>query len=101
MILFSRRHGRWNRANRSRSQLARPGDSGRLTFTVGKYFVDIFDDYIYARPGNTFLNWTVLDRGAFDAAESWDFIYGATAEWKRIGGPPGPVSSCRKFRMAA
>ena len=25
---------------------------------------------MYARPGNTFLNWTVLDMGAFDAAES-------------------------------
>ena len=38
---------------------------------------------MYARPGNTFLNWTVLDMGAFDAADSWDFTYGATAKWKQ------------------
>ena len=37
-------------------------------------------DYIYARPGNAFLNWMVIDIGAF-AAKSWDFTYGATAEW--------------------
>jgi hypothetical protein len=68
--------------SKSKPEPAGPtGDSGRLTFTVGKYFVDMIDDYIYARPGNTFLNWTVIDRGAFDAADSRDFTYGATAEW--------------------
>jgi high affinity Mn2+ porin len=66
------------------NQLAGPGDAGRLTFTVGKCsVVDIFDGYKYARPGNTFRNWTVLDMGAFDAADSWDFTYGATAKWKQ------------------
>jgi high affinity Mn2+ porin len=68
------------------NQLAGPVDANRLTFTVGKYsVVDIFDDNKYAHdPGNTFLNWTIVDMGAFDyAADSWGFTYGATAEWKQ------------------
>jgi high affinity Mn2+ porin len=68
------------------NQLAGPADANRLTFTVGKYsVVDIFDDNKYAHdPGNTFLNWTIVDMGAFDyAADSWGFTYGATAEWKQ------------------
>ena len=68
------------------NQLAGPVDSNRLTFTVGKYsVVDIFDDNKYAHdPVSTFLNWTIIDMGAFDyAADAWGFTYGATAEWKR------------------
>ncbi|MGB6326972.1 MAG: carbohydrate porin [Methylocella sp.] len=68
------------------NQLAGPVDANRLTFTVGKYaVVDIFDDNKYAHdPTNTFLNWTIIDMGAFDyAADSWGFTYGATAEWKQ------------------
>ncbi|MGC2833872.1 MAG: carbohydrate porin [Methylocella sp.] len=68
------------------NQLAGPVDANRLTFTVGKYaVVDIFDDNKYAHdPTSTFLNWTIIDMGAFDyAADSWGFTYGATAEWKQ------------------
>jgi high affinity Mn2+ porin len=68
------------------NQLAGPVDSNRLTFTVGKYsVVDIFDDNKYAHdPTSTFLNWTIIDMGAFDyAADSWGFTYGMTAEWKQ------------------
>ncbi|HUI21195.1 MAG TPA: carbohydrate porin [Methylocella sp.] len=67
-------------------QLAGPVDANRLTFTVGKYsVVDIFDDNKYAHdPVNTFLNWTIIDMGAFDyAGDAWGFTYGATAEWKQ------------------
>ena len=67
-------------------QLAGAVNSNRLTFTVGKYSViDIFDDNKYAHdPINTFLNWTIIDMGAFDyAADSWGYTYGATAEWKQ------------------
>lgn len=67
-------------------QLAGPTSANRLTFTVGKYsVVDIFDDNKYAHdPINTFLNWSIIDMGAFDyAADSWGFTYGATAEWKQ------------------
>ena len=67
-------------------QLDGPVDSNRLTFTVGKYsVVDIFDDNKYAHDSvNTFLNWTIIDMGAFDyAGDSWGYTYGATAEWKQ------------------
>jgi hypothetical protein len=54
------------------------------------------------RRQNTFRNWTVLDMGAFDAADSWDFTYGATAKWKQDWWTARAVSSsCRKFRAAA
>ncbi|MGH6794697.1 MAG: carbohydrate porin, partial [Methylocella sp.] len=68
------------------NQLAGAVDSNRLTFTIGKYAVfDIFDDNKYAHDGvNTFLNWTILDMGAFDdAGDAWSYTYGATAEWKQ------------------
>jgi high affinity Mn2+ porin len=68
------------------NQLAGPVDANRLTFTVGKYAVtDIFDDNKYAHdPTSTFLNWTIIDMGAFDyAGDSWGFTYGATGEWKQ------------------
>ena len=67
-------------------QLAGPVDTNRLTFTVGKYSViDIFDDNQYAHdPTNTFLNWSIIEMGAFDyAANSWGFTDGATAEWRQ------------------
>ena len=66
--------------------MAGPVDLNRLTFTVGKYsVVDIFDDNKYAHDSvNTFLNWTIIDMGAFDyAGDSWGYTYAATAEWKQ------------------
>ena len=68
------------------NQLAGSVDTNRLTFTIGKYaVVDIFDDNKYAHDGRSgFLNWSVLDMGAFDyAANSWGYTHGATAEWKQ------------------
>jgi len=53
-------------------------------FTIGKYsVVDIFDGNKYAHyPRNDFLNWSLLDGGAFDyAADAWGYTYGATVEW--------------------
>lgn len=67
-------------------QLAGHVDSNRVTVTAGKYsVVDIFDDNKYAHdPTGTFLNWTIIDMGAFDyAADSWAYTYGVTAEWKQ------------------
>ena len=61
-------------------------DANRLTFTIGKYsVVDLFDDNRYAHDTrNGFLNWSVVDMGAFDyAADSWGFTEGATLEWKQ------------------
>ena len=55
-----------------------------MVITIGKFsVVDIFDNNTYAHnPRSDFLNWSVLDLGAFDyAADAWGFTYGAAAEW--------------------
>jgi high affinity Mn2+ porin len=57
-----------------------------LVITVGKFsVVDIFDTNRYAHdPRADFLNWSVIDAGAFDyPADAWAFTYGAVAEWSR------------------
>jgi high affinity Mn2+ porin len=56
----------------------------RLVITVGKFSVsDIFDTNKYAQnPRKDFMNWSLIDSGAFDyAADAWGFTYGAAAEW--------------------
>lgn len=55
-----------------------------VTITVGKFAVpDVFDTNSYAHdPRADFMNWTVIEAGAFDyAADSWGYTYGAAAEW--------------------
>lgn len=57
-----------------------------VTITAGKFSVaDIFDANTYAHdPRSDFLNWSILDSGAFDyAADSWGFTYGAAVEWNQ------------------
>ncbi len=59
-------------------------DKNRLVITVGKFSVtDIFDTNWYAHdPRADFMNWSLIDSGAFDwAADSWGFTYGAAVEW--------------------
>lgn len=54
-----------------------------LTFTVGKFAVTyIFDTNSYAHDSaSDFLNWGIVDAGAFDyAADAWGYTYGAAAE---------------------
>lgn len=66
------------------NQLAGTASSDNLTFTAGKFSViDIFDTNTYAHdPRADFLNWAVVDAGAFDyAADAWGFTFGAAAEW--------------------
>lgn len=66
------------------NQLGGARASDNLTLTVGKFsVVDIFDTNSYAHdPRADFLNWSVVDAGAFDyAADAWGFTYGAAAEW--------------------
>jgi high affinity Mn2+ porin len=51
--------------------------------TAGKFSVtDVFDANVYAHdPTNDFLNWSIIDMGAFDyAADAWGYTYGASAE---------------------
>jgi high affinity Mn2+ porin len=67
------------------NRLARDTTANRLTFTFGKFNVtDIFDDNQYAHdPKSDFMNWSIIDGGAFDyAADAWGYSYGAALEWR-------------------
>jgi len=64
-------------------QLGGSHSADRWIFTVGKIsVVDVFDTNQYAHdPRSDFLNWSVVDSGAFDyAADAWGFTVGAAAE---------------------
>lgn len=66
------------------NQLATTRTENNLVITAGKIaVVDIFDVNDYAHdPRNDFLNWSIIDSGAFDyAADSWAYTYGIAAEW--------------------
>ena len=66
------------------NQFAGSQTADRLVITVGKFsVVDIFDSNRYAHdPRGDFLNWTLVNTGAFDyAADAWAFTYGAAVEW--------------------
>jgi high affinity Mn2+ porin len=66
------------------NQLAGSHTSDNLVITLGKFSVtDIFDNNTYAHdPKGDFLNWAVVDAGAFDyAADAWAYTYGGAAEW--------------------
>jgi high affinity Mn2+ porin len=68
------------------NQLAGTRSADNVTLTIGKFAVtDIFDTNAYAHdPRGDFLNWSVIDAGAFDyAADAWGFTYGLAAEWTR------------------
>jgi high affinity Mn2+ porin len=66
------------------NQLGGTRTADNLVITVGKISVtDIFDTNDYAHdPRGDFLNWAVIDSGAFDyAADSWAYTYGLAGEW--------------------
>jgi high affinity Mn2+ porin len=66
------------------NQLGGTQTANRIVLTIGKLsVVDIFDTNKYAHdPRQDFLNWAILDVGAFDyAADAWGTTYGAAAEW--------------------
>ncbi|WHZ13138.1 MAG: OmpA-like transmembrane domain [Burkholderiaceae bacterium] len=68
------------------NQLAGTQSADNLTITVGKFsVVDIFDTNRYAHdPRADFMNWSVVDAGAFDyAADAWGYTMGAALEWTR------------------
>jgi len=65
------------------NQLRGSQTSDRLVLTVGKFGVtDVFDTNAYAHdPRGDFLNWSVIDSGAFDyAANAWGFTFGGAFE---------------------
>jgi high affinity Mn2+ porin len=66
------------------NQLGETRTTDNIVVTVGKIgLVDIFDTNQYAHdPKADFLNWSIIDAGAFDyAADSWGYAYGASVEW--------------------
>ncbi len=66
------------------NQLGGAEDARHLTLTAGKFAAtDVFDTNVYAHDSkNDFLNWAVIDMGAFDyAADAWGYTYGASAEF--------------------
>jgi high affinity Mn2+ porin len=66
------------------NQLGGVHTSDTLVLTGGKFGVtDIFDANAYAHDARgDFLNWAVVDAGAFDyAADAWGYSYGMAAEW--------------------
>jgi high affinity Mn2+ porin len=76
--------GQTERLDPDLNQLGGTETANRLVLTVGKFsVVDIFDNNKYAHdPRNDFLNWSIIDMGAFDyAANAWGYTYGAAAEW--------------------
>jgi high affinity Mn2+ porin len=68
------------------NQLAGSHTANSLVITAGKIAVtDIFDANTYAHdPKHDFLNWAIIDSGAYDyAADSWGYSYGIAAEWNQ------------------
>lgn len=66
------------------NQLGGTRTADNLLITAGKISVtDIFDTNAYAHdPKADFLNWSVIDAGAYDyAADAWGYSYGVAAEW--------------------
>jgi high affinity Mn2+ porin len=65
------------------NQVAGTRTADSLVITAGKMSVtDVFDTNAYAHdPKGDFLNWSLIDAGAFDyAADAWGYSYGVTAE---------------------
>lgn len=65
------------------NQLAGSMDPRHVIVTAGKFgAVDVFDNNPYAHdPRNDFLNWSIVDMGAFDyPADAWGYTYGLSAE---------------------
>jgi high affinity Mn2+ porin len=78
--------GESERVESAANALAGMHPTDNLTFTIGKLsVVDIFDNNAYAHdPRADFLNWSVIDAGAFDyAADAWGYTYGGAVEWSQ------------------
>ncbi len=66
------------------NQLGGTRTADNVVITGGKISAtDIFDTNTYAHdPKKDFLNWAIIDAGAYDyAADAWGYSYGIAAEW--------------------
>ena len=79
-------HGTTSAVSDDLNQLAGTQADDNVTITIGKLsVVDIFDNNRYAHdPRNDFLNWAIIDSGAFDyAANAWGYTDGGAVEWNQ------------------
>jgi high affinity Mn2+ porin len=84
VIAISGEHGASTTLASGPNQLAESVSDDNVTVTLGKFsVVDIFDTNRYAHdPRADFLNWGVIDGGAFDyAADAWGYTDGGAIEW--------------------
>ncbi|HUO87835.1 MAG TPA: carbohydrate porin [Rhizomicrobium sp.] len=68
------------------NQIAGDHAADDIVVTFGKLSAaDIFDANTYAHdPKTDFLNWSIVDSGAYDyAADAWGYTYGVAAEWNQ------------------
>ena len=68
------------------NQIAGTRQANDLIITAGKLSAtDIFDTNRYAHdPRGDFLNWSIVDSGAYDyAANAWGYTYGGAIEWNQ------------------
>ena len=68
------------------NQIAGTRQANNLIITAGKLSAtDIFDTNRYAHdPRGDFLNWSIVDSGAYDyAANAWGYTYGGAIEWNQ------------------
>jgi len=66
------------------NQLGTTQSADNVVITLGKFaMTSVFDTNAYAHdPASDFLNWAVIDSGAFDyAADAWGYTYGSCVEW--------------------
>jgi high affinity Mn2+ porin len=68
------------------NQIAGTRQKNNIVITAGKLSAtDIFDTNRYAHdPRGDFLNWSIIDSGAYDyAANAWGYTYGGAIEWNQ------------------
>jgi len=78
--------GERERVESDQNQLAGTYDQRRLTLTLGKIsLTDLFDDNTYSHDARTqFLNWALMDNGAWDyAADTRGYTWGVALEYRQ------------------
>ena len=78
--------GERERIEPDQNQLGGIYDQHRITLTLGKFsLTDLFDDNVYSHdPRTQFLNWSIMDNGAWDyAADTRGYTWGVALEYQQ------------------
>lgn len=78
--------GERERVEPDQNQLGGIYDQHRITLTLGKFgLTDLFDDNAYSHdPRTQFLNWSIIDNGAWDyAADTRGYTWGVALEYQQ------------------